>query len=135
VRSMAASSNEKLGVFLEVSALGPALFAAANPSFFTTRTFAHTPEGIKDIRIGEGIGTVLTLTLGIGATLAISEPDNWTFTPLLASIGVCVVMVGMYEYGLRHPRQKQTTMVTGGSTDNERPTTGNRATDSLDYAA
>lgn len=116
---MALNIEEKrLGPLLEIVALGPAIFAAANPSFFTARQFAHTPEGRKDIRTGELIGTVLTMTLGVGATLVLSDTERTTLVPLFTAGAVCAVMVGMYEYALHHPRNTQTDIAGGSSNGN-----------------
>ena len=93
----------RVGTTLEVAALGPAIFAAFGPSFFTVRTFAGDAEGVRDIRVAEVMGTVMTLTLGVGAGWAVEDVPGIDPYPILAAVGVSVVMVGMYEYALRHP--------------------------------
>lgn len=104
-----ALGRSELGTVLEIAALGPAIFAAAGPSFFTVRQFTHTPEGRADIRFAEVFGTTLTLSLGVGASLLLPGTD---YTPIVAAVIISGIMVGMYEYALHNPRNG-TDMQTG----------------------
>ena len=110
---MADNTRVKTGTLLEVAALGPAIFAAVNPSFFTVRQFSASQESAHDIRIGEVIGGGLVLLLGFGASLSIETSnggkDWWPFIISLLETGL---MVTMYEYALRSPRKGKTDIVT-----------------------
>lgn len=105
----------RVGTTLEVAALGPAIFAAFGPSFFTVRTFAGDPEGMHDIRVAEIMGTIMTMALGVGAGLAVDDVTGLDPYPLLAAVGVSMVMVGMYEYALRHPHKNGKDMRDGAA--------------------
>jgi CHASE2 domain-containing sensor protein len=88
---------------LEVVALGPAIFAAAGPSFFTTREFANSPDRKGDIRFAEVFGTTITMTLAISAGLLV-EGQEMDWAPVVAGLLISGTMIGMYEYALAHPR-------------------------------
>lgn len=79
------------------------VFAGFCPSWFTVASpFFHDQEAkdgnIKRIRAGEAAATAIVLATGFAVSL--SMKDRF---PLYASIAICGVFVGGYEYQIANP--------------------------------
>lgn len=79
------------------------IFAGFCPSWFTVASpFFHAQEAragnVKRIRWGEAAATVIVIGMGIAVSREHRSP-----VPLLASIGICAVFVGGYEYMIANP--------------------------------
>jgi hypothetical protein len=85
---------------LEASA---SLYAAFCPSWFTVRSeFFNDQKGregnVKAIRQGELAATALTIPTGYATSILVG---SWL--PLVGAMLVSGLMVGGYEYSIRHP--------------------------------
>lgn len=96
---------DKAAVNTSILLVGTAsgIFAGFCPSWFTVASpFFHEQNAragnVKRIRWGEAAATVLVI--GMGA--AVARQHNTAF-PLFASIAICGVFVGGYEYMIANP--------------------------------
>lgn len=79
------------------------VFAGFCPSWFTVSSpFFHDQEArsgnVKRIRWGEAAATAIVVATG--AAVSARTGDR---TALLASLGICAVFIGGYEYMIQHP--------------------------------
>lgn len=79
------------------------VFAGFCPSWFTVASpFFHQQNAkdgnIKRIRWGEAAATGIVLSTG--AAISYSTGRS---APLIASIGICALFIGGYEYQIAHP--------------------------------
>ena len=79
------------------------VFAGFCPSWFTVASpFFHEQEAragnIKRIRAGEVAATAIVLSTGIAVSLSMKDQF-----PMYASIVICAVFVGGYEYQIANP--------------------------------
>jgi hypothetical protein len=79
------------------------IFAAFCPSWFTVRSeFFHDQAGregnIRAIRHGELAATALTIPTGYAASFLVG---SWL--PLIGAAAISALMIGGYEYSIRHP--------------------------------
>lgn len=87
-------------MFVEVGVLVPAILSAALPSPFTMRTFAHDPESVTTLRIGEYVGGSMVVLLGIAESM---QHKSWM--PLVLVLVVGGAWFGYIEWALRNPIQ------------------------------
>lgn len=100
---MDAAAGGRVAAFVLVVEAGASLFAAFNPSWFTTRSdFFHDQKSragnIRAMRHGETAATILTLATGWASSTLV---DSWL--PMAGAVVICAVMIGGYEYSMRHP--------------------------------
>lgn len=79
------------------------LYAAFCPSWFTTRSaFFHEQRGaagnVQAIRQGYIAATLLAVPTGFASSYLVK---SWL--PLIGSVAIGVLMIGGYEYSIRHP--------------------------------
>lgn len=79
------------------------VFAGFCPSWFTVASpFFHEQNAkdgnIKRIRWGEVAATGIVLSTGAAISYSTDNP-----VPLIASIGICALFIGGYEYQIAHP--------------------------------
>lgn len=89
------------------------VFAGFCPSWFTVSSpFFHEQEAkngnVKRIRWGEAAATVICVSTGWAVGRSINSN-----VPLLASLAICGIFIGGYEYMIAHP-----------ATDDSNPTNG-----------
>lgn len=94
------TERAKIVILLVGEASG--VFAGFCPSWFTVSSpFFHEQDAkqgnVKRIRWGEIAATIIVVATGA----AVSEPGDRV--PLYASIGICLVFIGGYEYMIAHP--------------------------------
>lgn len=82
------------------------VFAGFCPSWFTVSSpFFHDQEAkagnVKRIRWGEVAASAIVVATGYAVA---ARGSSWT--PLYASLGICAVFVGGYEYMIAHPSSK-----------------------------
>lgn len=95
---MARMNTAQLGLAILAAAEVPNFLAGMMPSLMTIRTFADDPEQIAALRRGEVVGSVLSLAVGLGASLVSESP-----VPMLASGAVLGVLLYEYEKAMREP--------------------------------
>lgn len=88
----------QLGLVILAAAEVPNFLAGMMPSLMTIRTFANDPEQRRALRRGEVVGSVLSLSVGAGASLVADSP-----APFLACAGVLAVLLYEYERAMRDP--------------------------------
>lgn len=77
----------------------PNFLAGMLPSLFTIQSFSGgREEARKSFRKGELVGGVMSLTVGLGASLACGDP-----LPFVVTAIALAVLVGMYEWAMAHP--------------------------------
>ncbi len=82
------------------------VFAGFCPSWFTVSSpFFHAQDAkdgnVKRIRWGEIAATLIVVATGAAVSLR-----SRSKLPLYASIGICGIFVGGYEYMIAHPSQE-----------------------------
>lgn len=91
-------NGEQLGlVILSVSEV-PNFLAGVLPSLFTIRTFSDDPEKRKALRHGELVGGLMSLAVGLGASLVSKSK-----APFLACAATLAVFLWQYESAIRNP--------------------------------
>ncbi len=98
----------QLGLVILAASEVPNFLAGMMPSLMTIRTFADDPEQIRALRRGELVGSALSLSVGLGASLVADTP-----APFLASVAVLAVLLYEYEKAMREPIMNQRDMRTG----------------------
>ena len=88
----------KIALALLSAAEVPNFLAGLLPSLMTIRRFGAEDLDRKALRQGEMLGSVLSITVGAGASLA---ARSWL--PFLATMVVLVVLLAAYESAIRHP--------------------------------
>lgn len=101
-------SGPQLGLAILAAAEVPNFLAGMMPSLMTIRTFADDPEQLAALRRGELVGSILSLAVGLGASLVAESP-----LPLLASSGVLAVLLYEYEKAMREPISGQRDLRSG----------------------
>lgn len=96
-------SRDDVTVMILLIGEASGVFAGFCPSWFTVSSpFFHEQEAkdgnVKRIRWGEAAAT--TIVVATGAAVAARSNNN---TALWASLGICAVFVGGYEYMIAHP--------------------------------
>lgn len=89
---------QTVGLMLLAAGEVPNFLAGMMPSLMTIRRFTADDVDRATLRKGELAGAALALTVGIGASLAASDP-----LPIIATTVVLVVMLGLYEQAIRNP--------------------------------
>ena len=92
------TSSERVGLFLLAAGEVPNFLAGMLPSLMTINRFAAEETDRRALRKGEIAGSLLSLGVGAGASLA---SDSWL--PLVGSAVVLAIMLYMYEDAIRHP--------------------------------
>ncbi len=90
--------RSKTGVTILSMAEVPNFLAGMLPSLMTIRRFGATKEDIETLRIGEVLGGILSLSIGLGASIAESTPG-----PFLGNAAVLAFMLASYEWAIRNP--------------------------------
>jgi hypothetical protein len=93
---------------IEIGVLVPAILSAALPSPFTMRTFADNPESVKTLRIGEVVGGVMVVALGIAESI-----DHHSFWPMVVILIFGAAWYGYIEWALRNPMSSAHNMASG----------------------
>ena len=88
----------KIALALLSAAEVPNFLAGLLPSLMTIRRFGAEDMDRKALRQGEVLGSVLSVTVGAGASLA---ARSWL--PFLATMLVLVVLLAAYETAIRNP--------------------------------
>lgn len=83
---------------IEIGVLVPAILSAALPSPFTMRTFADNPESVRTLRIGEVVGGIMVVALGIAESI-----DHQSIWPLVVVFIFGAAWYGYIEWALRNP--------------------------------
>lgn len=96
-------SRDDITIIILLIGEASGVFAGFCPSWFTVSSpFFHEQESksgnVKRIRWGEVAATVIVVATGA----AVSARSK-TNLPLYASLGICAVFVGGYEYMIAHP--------------------------------
>lgn len=92
----------QLGLVILAAAEVPNFLAGMMPSLMTIRTFADDPEQKKALRRGEIVGSALSLSVGLGASLVADNP-----APFIACSAVLAVLLYEYEKAMREPISQQ----------------------------
>jgi hypothetical protein len=100
---MGVLSKDDITIMILLIGEASGVFAGFCPSWFTVSSpFFHDQEckdgNIKRIRWGEVAATLIVVSTGV----AVSWRSRNRF-PLYASIGICLIFVGGYEYMIAHP--------------------------------
>jgi hypothetical protein len=79
------------------------VFAGFCPSWFTVSSpFFHEQDAkagnVKRIRWGEAAATAIVVATGAGVAWQMSDP-----VPLVASLAICAIFIGGYEYMIANP--------------------------------
>ena len=79
------------------------VFAGFCPSWFTVSSPFFHEQGaragnVKRIRWGEAAATVIVLATGAAVTIVTDE-----VLPFVASVVICAIFIGGYEYMIAHP--------------------------------
>ena len=90
---------------IEIGVLVPAILSAALPSPFTMRTFANNPESVKTLRIGEVVGGVMVVALGIAESI-----DHHSVWSMIVVLIFSAAWYGYIEWALRNPMPNATSM-------------------------
>ena len=84
----------------------PNFLAGMLPSLFTIQSFSGgREEARQSFRKGELVGGVMSLTVGLGASLACGNA-----LPFVATAVALGVLIGMYEWAMAHPYTKTVEM-------------------------
>lgn len=93
------------GVTIIILLIGEAsgVFAGFCPSWFTVSSpFFHEQDAkagnVKRIRWGEAAATLIVAATGAAVSYRTGEP-----MPFFASLAICAVFIGGYEYMIAHP--------------------------------
>lgn len=93
------------GVTIIILLIGEAsgVFAGFCPSWFTVSSpFFHEQDAkagnVKRIRWGEAAATAIVAATGAAVSARTGDP-----MPLFASLAICAVFIGGYEYMIAHP--------------------------------
>ena len=102
-RSFGALSTSDITTIILIVGEASGVFAGFCPSWFTVSSpFFHEQEAragnIKRIRWGEGAASVVVLSTGWAVSYR--QVSN---APLVASVLICSIFIGGYEYMIRHP--------------------------------
>lgn len=79
------------------------VFAGFCPSWFTVSSPFFHEQGARDgnikrIRWGEAAATAIVLATGAAVTIVTDE-----ILPFIASVVICAIFIGGYEYMIAHP--------------------------------
>ena len=96
-------SQQTIAIIILLIGEASGVFAGFCPSWFTVSSpFFHEQEAkagnVKRIRWGEAAATMICVATGWAAAQA-----SGTKVPLYASIAICGVFIGGYEYMIAHP--------------------------------
>ena len=90
--------RSKTGITILSMAEVPNFLAGVLPSLMTIRRFGATKEDVDTLRIGEVIGGILSLSIGLGASIAEDTP-----APFLGNLAVLAFLITAYEWAIQHP--------------------------------
>ncbi len=100
------SARDQITVIILLIGEASGVFAGFCPSWFTVSSpFFHEQEhkrgNIRRIRWGEIAASLIVVATGFAVSL---RSKGWS--ALYASIGICLVFVGGYEYMIAHPSRE-----------------------------
>lgn len=95
--------SDQITVIILLIGEASGVFAGFCPSWFTVSSpFFHEQEhragNVKRIRWGEAAATAIVVATGAAVSHRTGDP-----VPLIASLGICAVFIGGYEYMIAHP--------------------------------